>query len=198
MDGDTIEVRLGTGTMALVRLIGVNTPESTTQQESFGKEAAAFTETRLLGRVVYLESDVSDKDRFGRLLRYVWLATPAATEQATRDNLFNAILLLEGFAQVATFPPNVKYVDYFTRFQTEAREANRGLWTTAVSPAADKVDINTATIEELKRIIHIDQVRAEEIVRLRPFSSVDDLDRVRGIGPARLADIKEQGIASVK
>jgi competence protein ComEC len=60
-----------------------------------------------------------------------------------------------------------------------------------------QVDINSADAEELQRIIHIGPARAEDIIRLRPFSSVDDLTRVSGIGPARLADIEEQGIACV-
>ena len=64
-------------------------------------------------------------------------------------------------------------------------------------PATGKVNINTATVEELQQIIHIGQDRAEEIVRLRPFSSLDALTRVTGIGPARVADIKDEGIAYV-
>jgi hypothetical protein len=68
-----------------------------------------------------------------------------------------------------------------------------------VSPAAAQecVNVNTASPQELQRIIHIGSDRAAEIIRLRPFSSVDDLQRVTGIGPARLADIKAQGLACV-
>lgn len=66
------------------------------------------------------------------------------------------------------------------------------------SPSPRKVNINTATLEELQQIVHIGQSRAEEIIRLRPFASLDDLSRVSGIGPSRLADIKEQGVAYVK
>ena len=64
------------------------------------------------------------------------------------------------------------------------------------APAA-RVNINTATIEELQQIIHIGQERAEEIVRFRPFNSLDALTRVTGIGPARVADIKAEGKAYV-
>jgi DNA uptake protein ComE-like DNA-binding protein len=63
------------------------------------------------------------------------------------------------------------------------------------------VDINRASVEQLRRIIHIDEVRAREIVTLRrerTFASVDQLNRVRGIGPARIRDIKEQGLACVR
>ena len=62
---------------------------------------------------------------------------------------------------------------------------------------AQCVNINTASLDDLQQIIHIGPERAAEIVRLRPFQSVDDLDRVSGIGLARLADIKAQGLAAV-
>lgn len=59
------------------------------------------------------------------------------------------------------------------------------------------VDINKASLEELQKIIHIGEVRAQELIELRPFQSVDDLTRIKGIGEARIKDIKEQGIACV-
>jgi DNA uptake protein ComE-like DNA-binding protein len=59
------------------------------------------------------------------------------------------------------------------------------------------VDVNTATTGELVRIIHIGEVRAAELVRLRPFRSLDDLKRISGIGDVRLADIKREGLACV-
>jgi competence protein ComEC len=61
-----------------------------------------------------------------------------------------------------------------------------------------QIDVNTASKEELDRIINIGPVRAAEMIRLRPFSSVDDLIRIRGIGPQRLDDIKAQGLACVQ
>lgn len=129
VDGDTIDVKLEDGTEERIRMIGVDTPEVTSQAESFGREASNFTKSELSGKAVYLEKDVTDRDRFGRLLRYVWLAKPGEiTAQEIRAKMFNAILLLGGYAQVATFPPNVKYVDYFTKHQAEARDAGAGLW----------------------------------------------------------------------
>lgn len=69
------------------------------------------------------------------------------------------------------------------------------------SPSTDttssKININTASLDEMQLIIHIGQARAEEIIRLRPFRSLDDLSRVSGIGPSRLADIKAEGLAYV-
>lgn len=111
-----------------VRLIGVNTPESTTEVEPYGNEAAAYTKKDLKEKTVWLEKDLSETDKW--VLRYVWLTSPPAepTEPDIRTHLFNAILVLGGYAQVATYPPDVKFVDYCTKFQHEARDAERGLW----------------------------------------------------------------------
>lgn len=63
--------------------------------------------------------------------------------------------------------------------------------------AVEKIDINAAPLEELIKIIHIGEARAQELISLRPFSSLDDLDRIKGIGPKRIEDIKAQGLAWV-
>lgn len=118
VDGDTIEIATG----EKIRLIGVDTPESVHPSkpvEAYGKEAAAFTRSHLEGKNVWLEYDVERTDKYGRLLAYVWLAD---------STMFNATLVKEGYAQVYTWPPNVKYVDLFVQLQQEAREAKRGLW----------------------------------------------------------------------
>lgn len=141
VDGDTIDVSYIAGAKlpaTRVRLIGVDTPESTRQVEPYGKEASAYTRKQLEGKTVWLEKDVSETDRYGRALRYVWLTQPPAepTEKDIRTKLFNALLVLNGYAKVATYPPDVKYVDYFTKFQREAREADRGLWALSGSSAS--------------------------------------------------------------
>ena len=68
----------------------------------------------------------------------------------------------------------------------------------ATTVVAERVEINRALIDDLTRIIHIGPARAREIVRLRPFSSLDDLIRVPGIGVRIIADIKNQGLAYVE
>jgi len=70
------------------------------------------------GRRVRLELDAQARDRYGRLLAYVWVA----------DTMVNAELVRRGFAQVMTIPPNVRHQSLFLKLQREAREANRGLW----------------------------------------------------------------------
>ncbi|WAM32456.1 thermonuclease family protein [Caldicellulosiruptor naganoensis] len=129
IDGDTIVVRLPSGKEEKVRFIGVNAPESTDRLEPYGVQASLFTEESLSNKYVYLEKDISERDKYGRLLRYIWLSPPAQiNESEIRQKLFNAILVLEGYAQVATYPPDVKYTEYFLKFQREAQQKGKGLW----------------------------------------------------------------------
>lgn len=132
VDGDTVYVRFDDGKEEKVRFIGVDTPETvhpSKDVEYYGKEASDYTKDKLFGKTIYLEKDVSETDRYGRLLRYAWLDIPKEiNEETVRKYMFNAILVIEGYAQVSTFPPNVKYVDYFTQFQKEAIGQNKGLW----------------------------------------------------------------------
>ena len=136
VDGDTAVMTLR-GTSERVRFIGVDTPESTTQHEPYGEEASAYTKTRLSGKQVWLQIGTEQRDKYGRLLAYVWLQPPSGTSDAElRAKQFNAQLLLEGYAQLLTIAPNVDYVEQYRRFQTEAREANRGLWALPASGSA--------------------------------------------------------------
>ena len=133
IDGDTIQVKLGKR-LEKVRLIGVNTPETVHPNkdvELYGRQASRYTKQQLSKKKVYLEMDVQHRDRYSRLLAYVWTAKPTRTPPSKADmrsRLFNAILLLNGYAQVMTVPPNVKYTDRFIRFQLEAMKQEKGLW----------------------------------------------------------------------
>jgi micrococcal nuclease len=130
VDGDTIHVQMPDGTTEKVRFIGVNTPESTTRHEPYGAEASAYAKRRLpKGLTVWLEVDVALRDKYGRMLAYVWLERPSSvTPEEIRAKMFNAELLIEGYAQLMTIPPDVRYVDVFTPLQAEARDASKGLW----------------------------------------------------------------------
>ena len=126
IDGDTIEVQYML-TKEKVRLIGVDTPETKHPKKSvqfYGEEASQFTTSQLLNKTIYLEYDVTMKDKYNRTLAYVWLYP----DKSDKRKMFNSILLLEGYAKISTVPPNVKYVEYFKKYQTEAREQNKGLW----------------------------------------------------------------------
>lgn len=126
VDGDTIETSDG----RKIRFVGVNTPESTTRHEPYGKEASNYTKSKLSGKEIWLQKDVSNTDRYGRYLRVIWLAIPTddMNESEMRAKMFNADLVLNGYAEPSTYPPDVKYSEYFVKFAREARANNKGLW----------------------------------------------------------------------
>jgi len=120
VDGDTIRV-VRDGVEEPVRLIGIDTPEmgfSGGIRECFAREASRFTARHLEGARVQLELDVEHRDRYGRLLAYVWLD----------GRMFNEVIVRRGFASVATYPPNVRYVDRFLTAERLARTEGQGLW----------------------------------------------------------------------
>jgi micrococcal nuclease len=120
VDGDTIHVRLG-ARVEKVRYIGINTPEvhhPTKGEEPGGREATEVNRRLVEGKRVRLELDVRERDRYGRLLAYVWVG----------DVMVNAELVRLGYAQVMTIPPNVRYQETLLKLQREARDAGRGLW----------------------------------------------------------------------
>ena len=139
-DGDTIVVETAAGQHLRVRLIGVDTPELHVTDKlrrdaersggdaaairALGERAAAFTRTHLAGRRVELERDAAAIDRHGRALAYVWVG----------QELFNVVLVRDGYAGVLTVPPNVKYAGVLAACHREARQGRRGLW--ALGPAA--------------------------------------------------------------
>jgi len=127
VDGDTIEVVIE-GKLYKVRYTGINTPEMS-PIECFGQAATDKNRALVEGKKVRLEKDISETDRYGRLLRYIYL----------EDGTFvNEVLVAEGYAQVATYPPDVKYQDLFLAAEREARKNNRGLWSACLGEQSNK------------------------------------------------------------
>lgn len=117
VDGDTIEV---TGKRK-VRLIGIDTPETVDPRrgvQCFGKEASAHTKELLLNKTIRMERDVSETDKYGRLLRYIFIG----------DILVNEQLVKDGYAKASTYPPDVKYQARFKQAELLAQTQNKGLW----------------------------------------------------------------------
>ena len=122
VDGDTIRVRLGDRTER-VRYIGVDTPESVkpgTPVQCFAKRAAAANAALVAGREVRLVGDVEHRDRYGRLLAYVYRVGDGA--------FVNALLVRDGYARTLTIAPNVAHAGEFARLARAARSDGRGLW----------------------------------------------------------------------
>lgn len=121
VDGDTIKVEIG-GETYTVRYIGLDAPEIEHPDEPaewMGPEAWEANRRLVEGQTVYLERDVSETDRYGRLLRYIYL----------EDGTFvNAELVRQGYAQSITYVPDVKYQPTLLQMQREARQSALGLW----------------------------------------------------------------------
>lgn len=124
VDGDTIIVEID-GHEERLRYIGVDAPESVqpnTPVECFGREASVENKRLVEGKRVELERDTSNRDRFDRLLRYVYVVEDG-------ERIFvNEALVAGGFAHSSTFPPDVKHQDQLRDAQREARDERRGLW----------------------------------------------------------------------
>lgn len=122
VDGDTVELEDG----SKVRLLGIDTPETKDTRkpvECFGKEAANETKRLLEGKRVLLEKDVSQTDKYGRLLRYIFLPLPDG-----RLLFVNDYLIREGFAKALNYPPDVRYNEQLRQAETEAKNGGKGLW----------------------------------------------------------------------
>ena len=117
IDGDTVEIN---GSQQ-VRYIGINTPEisfTNGEADCYGEEARRANEELVGGKKVWLEKDVSETDKYGRLLRYVW----------SGELMINEYLVAQGFANIATYPPDIKHQERLLKAQKEAVLSKRGLW----------------------------------------------------------------------
>ncbi|MEK7202935.1 MAG: thermonuclease family protein [Patescibacteria group bacterium] len=117
IDGDTIEIE----NKEKVRYIGIDAPETVDQRkpiQCFGKEAFNKNKELVEGKITRLEKDITDKDKYNRLLRYVWV----------KDVFVNLELVKQGFAYSYSYPSDIKYQDLFIKAQQEAMKAKRGLW----------------------------------------------------------------------
>jgi len=129
-DGDTLRVQLNGGVEEKVRMIGIDTPEVHGRgglRECFGKEASAELGRLVpIGTTVRLEIDAEPRDRYGRLLAYVY--------RMPDDLHINLEMAERGFAAPLTIPPNVAFADDFVGAAASARDAGRGLWSACGGP----------------------------------------------------------------
>ena len=147
LDGDTVELE----TLGTIRLIGIDTPEkfsstklerdaeetgrSTEAIQIMGEAASAFTESLLQGQRVWVELGVEERDRYGRVLAYLYLEDPDGewTYNGQGFSQVNLDIIFSGWAEPLTIPPNVAYADLYLEVVRDAREARRGMWAELVA-----------------------------------------------------------------
>jgi micrococcal nuclease len=122
IDGDTIDVRFASGRVERIRMLGADTPEVVDPRkpvQCFGPEASAYTHSRLApGTRVRLETDVERRDKYGRLLAYVYVGGARYEDE----------LLRLGYARLLIIPPNGEHARAMFQAELAARAAGRGLW----------------------------------------------------------------------
>jgi endonuclease YncB( thermonuclease family) len=184
IDGDTFVLVGG----ERIRIIGVDTPEV---GEPFADSATAFLAGLIVARPVYLEFDVGERDRHGRLLAYVYVEDPTGAWVADGKRFVQVshALAAAGLADIMTVPPNVTYAEAFLGASRGARDAGLGFWAAWLC-----IDLNTESLDQLVEIVHISEQRGAELIALRPFTELAQLTRISGISDLRLVDIIDQGI----
>lgn len=131
-DGDTIWVKID-GKKEKVRFVGVNTPEVAKDgnpAEFMAEEAKDFTEEILKDKEIYLERDISDRDKYDRLLRYIWLEKPLSNPELSdiENKTLNGILVKEGYAYANYYKPDIKYHNFLKDLKKSAQDKNLGIW----------------------------------------------------------------------
>lgn len=152
VDGDTFELSSG----AKVRMIGVDTPEVYGGAEPYGLEASDFSKELLNDKEVVMFKDVSTTDRYGRLLRYVFLLGDPL--------MVNERLIVEGYANAMTYPPDVSYAERFVEAERTAREQSLGMWqeTPAAAASCDSPQIKGNINSKGEKIYHLPDGRYYE------------------------------------
>jgi len=174
-DGDTIDVRIGDH-VERVRYIGVDAPEIGHEARGGrparrggpgGVAATRVNATLVAGHTVRLELDAEERDRYGRLLAYVWVG----------ERMVNAELVARGYARTMPIPPNLRYASRLAALEADARATHRGLWGAGLFEAKPVSESEHFYVAPDTRIKLVSDIRARVPERHRP--------RVRALGQHR-------------
>ncbi|NQT04480.1 MAG: thermonuclease family protein [Dehalococcoidia bacterium] len=158
IDGDTIEVDIS-GKIYKVRYIGIDTPELDDKRPEFNalaQEATRYNKKLLEKRTVRLEKDISETDRYGRLLRYVYVG----------DIFVNAELVRQGLAEVKAYPPDTKYQDTLEKAEAEAKQDKKGLWDSSIPLPPPPTEVQNIQITQIFYDGQVPRVESDEYVEI--------------------------------
>ena len=149
-DGDTIDVLLEDGKTYTVRYIGMDAPE---EERPYFTESAKANSDMVLQKQVILIKDVSEKDQYDRLLRYVIV-----------DHVFvNLELVRAGYAQAMNYPPDIACADTFANAEGEACASFAGIWTATQTPAPSAAQVIIVTVDKRAEYVDIQNVGAGDV-----------------------------------
>jgi len=158
IDGDTIEVDIA-GTIYKVRYIGIDTPELDDKRPEFcalAQKATRYNRQLVERGTIRLEKDVSETDRYGRLLRYIYEG----------DTFANAELVRQGLAWAKAYPPDTKYQDYLEEMEAEAKQAGRGIWAPLTLPPPPPTEVQNIQITYIFYDGQVPRVESDEYVEI--------------------------------
>jgi len=158
IDGDTIEVDIA-GTIHKVRYIGIDTPELNDKRPEFcalAQEATRYNRQLVAGKTVRLEKDVSETDKYGRLLRYVYVG----------DIFINAELVRQGLAWAKVYEPDTKYQDTLEKAEAKARQDKKGLWALPTPSPPPPTEVQNIQITHIFYDGLVPRVESDEYVEI--------------------------------
>lgn len=172
VDGDTIWVDID-GTREKIRFVGVNTPELARDgkpAEFMAEEAKNFTSNALKDKEIYLEKDVTDRDKYDRMLRYIWLEKPTSnpTKEDIEEKTLNGILVKKGYAYSNYYKPDTKYQKYLDKIEKSAQNKTLGIWSDPTNPIISKEDVGESYLikgNKNSKVYHLPEWDSYETVK---------------------------------
>lgn len=171
-DGDTIWVDID-GAQEKIRFVGVNTPELAKDgnpAEFMAEEAKNFTSNSLKDKEIYLEKDVTDRDKYDRMLRYIWLEKPTAnpTKEDFEEKTLNGILVKNGYAYSNYYKPDTKYQKYLDEIEKSAQDKGLGIWSDPTNPIISEEKVEEAYLikgNKNSKVYHLPEWDSYETVK---------------------------------
>lgn len=193
-DGDTIWVDIN-GVEEKIRFVGVNTPELAKDgnpAEFMAEEAKNFTSNALKDKEIYLEKDITDRDKYDRMLRYIWLEKPVEnpTKEDIEEKTLNGILVKNGYAYSNYYKPDTKYQKYLDTLEKSAQDKGLGIWSDPTNLIISEEKVEEAYLikgNKNSKVYHLPEWDSYETVKEKNavYFETEKEARDAGFRPAR-------------